>query len=663
MMAIQPVCLRNVLVLLPALLISAAAYPDEDLCSSSDPLTAIHNIQGTGGVSPMEGDTVLVEGLVTKKVTKFSKDNNGLYLQMPQNKEDGDEATSEGIFVRLDPDDMEAVNENDLLRVEGVVIENYGETRISPVTKKQVCQAAGTHGLAVKERTLPDNTVLQQSQDGESSMERYEGMKVNFTGKIIRSYSYDYDASRNNLVLAREVQFKPTQLMRPGTEADNLNKANQESRIVLEEGDFKKNGDIGYYPQFNPDDYPLRIGSTVTDIPVVIGYGYKKYFMVAVGQWGDTTVSAPSEAPYKKEPTPSGRQPGQQRAAGVNLLNYFTDAGVEDAPKASDNRGAANTEDFYLQRLKITRAITAIDADLLGLLEVDNNGRGARSAIADLVETLNFNQADKDKHYQFVFPDTDRIGTDAISVGMIYRPKVFTATGNPVLLDMPKEQQGDQVIGQRDSMAQEFCRTDAVSICMTVVVNHFKSKRCSGCKDDPSDVNDNPPIQGCCTNLRVSASVRLGEYVKQLSDADKKVLLLGDFNAYGEENPIYLLTATDIAADENVKASSVADIPGLPGFNKSAVITKGYGLTSLVKEKHGKEGFSYSYGAELGSLDHALANEKLTPMITGAFDWHINSLESNLFEYSGKYTGKLPEDSTPSSYSDHDPVILDLNLQ
>ena len=635
-------------------------------CDTTVDITPVHDIQGSSSASSMTGEAVTVEGLVTKKATQLGTTNQGLYLQVPQGDEDGDEATSEGIFIRMDVDDMTDINTNDLLRVTGEVLEYYNETRIEPVTTSEVCQKAADHSLSVKDRVLPATTVLQQWADGDTSMERYEGMKVTFTGIITRSFSYDYSAYRSNMALARDIQFKPTQLYRPGTEADILNQANTDNRIILEEGDFKTNGEIGYYPQFEPFNYPLRIGSTVTDIPVVIGYGYSKYFMVAVGQWDDATVTPPTNAPYARVNTPPAREAGQ-RVVGLNLLNYFTDVAVESAPLSSGNRGADNTEDFYLQRLKITRAIGQMDPDLLGLLEIGNNGQEARSAIVDIVGALNYSESDSEKHYQFIYPDgVNEIGTDAIAVGLIYRPSVFVSNGDPVVLDMPKEISTDTdgnevIVGQRDSLAQEFCRADATDVCMTVIVNHFKSKSCSGCVDDTSD---DTPIQGCCTNLRVSASVRLGEYAKTLTEAGKKVLLLGDFNAYGEEDPIHLLAASTIAEEENVKPSSLADITGVSeDFDRTAAITSGYNLINLAKAFHGNNVFSYSYGGELGSLDHVLSSKDLEPMISSISDWHINSLENDMFEYSKDYTGDLPKVYNPFSCSDHDPIIIDLDLE
>lgn len=71
--------------------------------------------------------------------------------------------------------------------------------------------------------------------------------------------------------------------------------------------------------------------------------------------------------------------------------------------------------------------------------------------------------------------------------------------------------------------------------------------------------------------------------------------------------------------------------------------------------------YSYSYNGELGNLDHALANTSLAKRLVDIEDWHINSVESNLFEYGKKYSGNLAKSENAFSASDHDPVIIALS--
>lgn len=56
-----------------------------------------------------------------------------------------------------------------------------------------------------------------------------------------------------------------------------------------------------------------------------------------------------------------------------------------------------------------------------------------------------------------------------------------------------------------------------------------------------------------------------------------------------------------------------------------------------------------------------MANTSLAERVLDIQDWHINAVESNLFEYGSKYTGELAKSENAFSASDHDPVIVALS--
>ncbi|WP_156139780.1 ExeM/NucH family extracellular endonuclease, partial [Aeromonas media] len=329
-------------------------------------------------------------------------------------------------------------------------------------------------------------------------------------------------------------------------------------------------------------------------------------------------------------------------------------------------RGALTVAEFELQRTKIVSAITRLNADVLGLMEIENNGYGDNSAIANLVAALNAAQPDEADHYAWVAsPDGQPIGTDAITVGLIYRPASVTPEGAASLIELPVQQaeaqdaSGKPVAikqGMRESLLQRFSspKGDAP---LTLVVNHLKSKG-SACFEDYPDYATADPLdgQGHCNALRVSAAKVLGERLKEVSG---DLLLIGDLNAYGMEDPIRVLTDYDPAAQpRQIMSASFTTLAGQPFEESGSALGKGYGLVNLNTRFHGTDTYSYSYEGELGNLDHALASPGLAAKVIGIEDWHINSAESNFFEYGSKYTGQLAKSDGPFSASDHDPVLV-----
>ncbi|WP_235869352.1 ExeM/NucH family extracellular endonuclease [Veronia nyctiphanis] len=340
------------------------------------------------------------------------------------------------------------------------------------------------------------------------------------------------------------------------------------------------------------------------------------------------------------------------------------------------NRGAKKADEFALQREKIVNAMLAIDADIYGLMEVENNGFGDDGALFDLIETLNARMSNTDDHYAMVIPATDSLndgkylGGDAIMVALIYRPAKATPAEAASVVRMPEQHiSGENPEGetkqhdkyQRDSLLQTFEVSGGERL--SIAVNHFKSKG-SGCYEDwvaGEFTKDPADLQGRCNEFRVSAAEILGNSLKGLAG---DVLVLGDFNAYAQEDPMRVLT--DYNADANVRKIVTAAGTSIQGQTMDDVareVGNGFGYTNLATTFAGEDAFSYSFDGELGSLDHALGNASVTEKVVAVEDWHINSVESTLFEYPSRYTGSLVKSDNAFSSSDHDPVIISLNYQ
>ncbi len=76
--------------------------------------------------------------------------------------------------------------------------------------------------------------------------------------------------------------------------------------------------------------------------------------------------------------------------------------------------------------------------------------------------------------------------------------------------------------------------------------------------------------------------------------------------------------------------------------------------------------YSFVFDGQSGRLDHALATSSLNYQVTGVTEWHINADEPRILDYNLEFkgSGQSPDLYTPTPYrsSDHDPVIVGINL-
>lgn len=641
---------------------ACGAAPVSFVCPESD-LTPIPAIQGSGERSPLladgqysGSDSLVTRGRVTQVVSGLYK---GFFLQDVAG--DGDPATSDGLFV-YSTQVPAAVKPGVEVCVQGKVKEYYQMTE-----------------LAAEELTVTDaNPALPAAVDllpeeGESLphlLERHEGMRVRLTPqsdlRITRNFGYDYAAHRNNLVLSQGGPlFKATQRYPALSEqAVALAAANAANQLVVDTDQAAADGVIPWFPALDAEQGYLRLGERLDRLSGVLGYSYDRYRLLVDNQISPADLAV--EAAWQRQAVPQLAEAGDLRVASFNVLNFFTTAVGGDANPTGTNRGATTVAEFELQRTKIVHALLRLNADVVGLMEIENNGYGDNSAIANLVAALNAEQDDPAQHYAFVAsPDGQPIGSDAITVGLIYRPTRVQLDGGAQLLTMPTQQaeaedgSGNPVAihqGMRDALLQRFA-TERADAPLTVVVNHLKSKGSACFEDYPDYVSAEPlDLQGHCNALRVSAAKVLSQ---QLQNWPGDLLLIGDLNAYGLEDPLRVLTDYRAQAGERaIRTAAHTQLAGQPFEESGSAIEQGLGLINLNTRLHGTDTYSYSYEGEQGNLDHALANVSLADKVIGVEDWHINAAESNLFEYGSRYTGSLAKSDNPFSASDHDPVLV-----
>jgi hypothetical protein len=569
------------------------------ICATPD-THQIGEIQGTGSTSPFNGQSnITLSGIVT---ANFSVGGlNGFYLQDPNGDENA--LTSDGIFVHYnDP----ALLVGQPVQVTGKVDEYYARTQLSEISQLTFCGVP--QELAATPLSLPVNQ--------RSDFEKYEGMLVTFPQTLIISEYYNFDRY-GELTLTSNRHLSPTSHYEPGSpEYFQAVENFLLDRIILDDGRTNQNPDPAFHPAgtiFNLDNL-FRGGDQLRNVTGILDFSMSEYRI--------QPVQGAEHIPSNLRPEQPADVGGDIQVASFNVMNYFTTLG---------SRGADTTEEFNRQRDKVIAALMVIDANIVGLIEIENNS----SAIQDLVSGLN--KALGENVYSYV--DTGVIGIDEIKVAMIYKPATVSLVGSHALLDSSVDSRFLDT-KNRPSLAQSFQDLNN-GVVFTVVINHFKS-RSSSCDDigDP-DVGDGA---GNCNLTRKAAAEALVDWLSgdPTNSGSEHNLIIGDLNAYRKEAPIVAILA---GADD------------LHSTNDD--------YSNLITTFVGESAYTYVFDGQAGYLDHAFASISLAPMVTGTTIWHINADEPDLINYD--MTFKAPAQDliyAPDAYrsSDHDPVIIGLDL-
>ena len=579
------------------------AGPQLGACAET--ATFISAVQGTGDVTPKAGQDVVVEAVVSR-LTPFA---DGFYIQEETADQDTNAATSEAIFVYNNgATTYPTVGQK--VRVLGKAEEYFTKTQIRRTGLLECGQA---QAVTPVELTLPyANT---------AALESLESMSVYLPQDLTVVDSYNF-GTYGELSIAANRLFVPTNQFAPSSpEAIALAALNKRSTLVLDDLQSGKNPANVIYPApgLSMNNH-VRTGDTVSALSGVLDYSFSAWRILPEGQVQFTASNA-------REDLPRLRNLGTLKVASFNVLNYFNGDGLGGGFPTS--RGATTSLEFSRQAEKTVAALTAVNADVVGLMEIENDGYGEQSAIIDLVGRLNAKLGAGT--YQYVqVPGTTELGSDEITVGLLYKPSKVAPVGAAVTLNT-----GVFAFGNRQPLVQSFRQLSNNEV-FTFAVNHFKSKgSCpSGTTNPDRDLKDG---QGCWTATRVQAANELTSWLatKPTGTADADVLIMGDLNAYAKETPI------------------------------TTLVNKGF--VNLVEKYQGNHGYSYVFGGEAGYLDHALASTSLSTQAVYAMEWHINADETTLFDYNTEL--KTPQQvvdfyqPSPFRASDHDPVVVELDLK
>jgi predicted extracellular nuclease len=206
---------------------------------------------------------------------------------------------------------------------------------------------------------------------------------------------------------------------------------------------------------------------------------------------------------------------------------------------------------------------------------------------------------------------------------MIYRKGAATPTGKfATLTDGPFANRS------RAPLTQLFGLRGGHRLQVTAV--HFKSKGCGRAPDQAQGADaDQGDGQACWNPVRVESARRVLAWLDEDplgAGEDTPRLLIGDFNAYAQEDPLRQVV-------EAGWSDAFARDPKMP------------------------QPYSFVFDGAAGRLDHAFVDEGADMTLAGAEEWHVNADEADFFDYHNEAS------PGPWRASDHDPLLIGLEFE
>lgn len=592
-------------------------------------VTPIHRVQGATVRSPLEGADVVVEGVVTAVFPGL----DGFFVQSVSGQEDDNPTTSQGLFVTgpaLGELESRDLGPGTRLRIRGTVVERGSDEDRSQGRPTLTALDDATVLVVMEEGVpLPEPVVVTTTPEDPAAWEAFEGMRVRVEAPLTISGNASLQRFGELITSFEGRLFQPTELHAPGPEAQEKAARVAARTLVLDDGSTESWPQaISWIPTaagWPTDDLPLRAGTELGPVTGVVDVRRGGYLLLPL-----EPLEIVRDSPRPPPPPPSVVGP-ESGAAGeptlrvgvMNVENLFNGDGRGGGfPTA---RGAETFELYQVQQAKLVATVAALDADVLALAEVENDGAGPYTAIRQFVEALNAVGPARD-WTEVVMAEGP--GTDAIRVGIVYRSSRVTPVGAPVVPVDPIF-----AWGSRPPLAQAFFRLDAsgtpTGSPWLVVSNHLKSK--AGCPEPGNpratsgdfDLGDG---QSCWNAHRVSAATAMARWLAEdpagLGEGGVPALITGDLNSYAREDPIRLL-----------EDRGWQDAFALAGSERP---------------------YSFVFRGQAGRLDHVLVHEARASWVRGAWIWHTNADESTYFGYQF--------DPRPTVWrsSDHDPLLVEL---
>ena len=557
----------------------------------------IHDIQGPGLTSPLNGAIVTTEGIVT--ALKF---NNGFFLQTADADVDADPATSQGIFVFTSAAPPASAAVGNRVRVTGTVTEftpatNLNQLPITELVSPTIIQLSTGN-------PLPAPVVLGTGEANADAtpgtLERYEGMRMSVPeATVVEGSDGNITESSANATTTGVFQVVLAGIARPFREPGigvmdvfpipagknpPFFDTNQERLMVRSRG------------QVGATAVALDAGATVTGMVGVLDYFGGTWALLPDA--GTVAVAGGKTPVALADPAPTDVTIG-----GFNLLRFFDE--VNDSNGAPTLTAAALDKRLTKTSLAICNYVKA--PDILGVVEVEN-----LRVLGLLAERINSTCARAPAYVPYLVQGNDPGG---INVGFLVSTRDAGSTvpaarvevievaqyGKATLFNNPDG--STSLLNDRPPLLLRATvhAANGGTYPVTVVVNHLRSL--NGIDDTGAGSNGWPTEGDRVRNKRAQQARFLADLVqsRQVADANERIVLVGDFNAF-EFNDGYADIMGIVRGDEVPEDQVVT-------WLASPITTPLVDGSDLIADA--TERYSYVFEGNAQTLDHVIVNEAL----------------------------------------------------
>lgn len=603
-------------------------------------VVSIAAIQGDSNISPMDGQKVMVSGIVTART------RTGFFLQTPDDKADASPATSEGVFVytRNEPPAEAAVG--NAVTITGTVNEFRPRSEPNTLSLTQISYFLDRDTTRVNSKSNPlpkpiALTLADVKLNRIDQFEKYEGMRVAVAELTVTAptggrVDIKSSSSTSNGTFFGVIKGMPRPFREPGLDIAEILFLNER-----DSGELKKN-----FPKitvFDANPERLRIESSaqlgtqpidvsayseVKGLSGVLHYAYRTYTIFVDP---NTSPGISGSVNRTALPAPTSRQ---FSVAAMNIENFFDD---KDDPSINEDVVAAEAFEKRLKKISTAIREHLQMPDVVGIVEADN--LEALRRLADRLNADAVSAGKPDPKYKAYLEDgNDGRGIDNGFLVKTGRVKIMAVKqfGKDVKYTNPDTKE-ENFLNDRPPLMLRASIEDAATekpFEFTVIINHLKSF---------NGYNDPKQKDNVRTKKRLQAEF-LAKWVRerQKADSSERIILAGDFNAYQFSDGITDLIGTIVGkpAARDMVFNSSEDFVDPDLIN----------LVELIKPA---ERYSYIFDGNAQVLDHFMMTDNLKRHLSGFGYARLNA------DFPEMYRNDA---SRVERFSDHDPAIVYFSL-